>query len=87
LSEYSGATPPDNEIKIKIEQKELQGRTYSQPNQWLGSEEDCLKAINYKDGAERRGSNTAEEQHYKESYRARSQSLIEEWRFDLIPQR
>jgi hypothetical protein len=33
-----GQRPPDN--KIKIEEKELQRRTYSRPNQWLGSKED-----------------------------------------------
>jgi hypothetical protein len=41
LNENRGATPPGN--KIKIEEKELQRRTYSRPNQWLGSKEDRLK--------------------------------------------
>jgi hypothetical protein len=34
----------------------------------------------------RRGGDEGE-QHYIKNYRARSQSLIEEWRFDLILQR
>jgi hypothetical protein len=42
LNENCGAMPPPGN-KIKIEEKQLQRRTYSRRNQWLGSKEDWLR--------------------------------------------